>query len=69
MLPRISKKGLDSSFKVVNARILLISGVNVNIIIILFFKSFPNKENNLFNIDFVRECDLVSFPLKIMQIE
>lgn len=67
MLSRISKKkGLDSSFKVVNARILLISGVDVNIIIILFFKSLPNKENNLFNIDFVREYDLVSLPLKIM---
>jgi hypothetical protein len=26
MLPRISKKGIDSSFKIVNARILLISG-------------------------------------------
>ena len=49
---------------------LFISGVNVNIIIKLCTKSLPNKENNLFNIDFVLVLSsaLVSLPLKIMQI-
>lgn len=41
--------------------------VKVNIIIIFFFISLPNNENNLSNISFVLIWDLVSDPLNIKQ--